>query len=335
MFGLAITRREIDFRVDLAGALVQVREFADHFVRFIDPRFRFRRAGFGAATQPLDFGVHQIGEGVLPFALGVQIFFLRFQEFGVGTLHSQETVGVHPAEFDDVAGDIFQEIAIVADHYAGKLRILQQCFEPLDSGQIQVVGGFVEQHNVRLLHQAFDNRQALLPSAGKRRGWQIGIRKAGAAQRFGSTEVMVGVRDAGALQRSFDDRTASRTLGEIRNLSNGDQAGAFAYGNITTVRLDRAAKYFEQRRFSRAIRADQADAVAFGNGERNILEQRSRAEPFGQTLCINYRRQILLVSPASILPLIEGATQNDLLECWSSRGRKIFRNGYGINQRIV
>jgi hypothetical protein len=41
------------------------------------------------------------------------------------------------------------------------------------------------------------------------------------------------------------------------------------------------------------------------------------------------------VSPASILPLIEGATQNDLLECWSSRGRKIFRNGYGINQRIV
>ena len=71
--GLAFGGGEINLRGDGAGSAIQVREFADHAVGFIDARFRFRGARLGAAAQPFDFGAHAIFERVLMLALRVEI----------------------------------------------------------------------------------------------------------------------------------------------------------------------------------------------------------------------------------------------------------------------
>ncbi len=53
----------------------------------------------------------------------------------------------------------------MADYHAGERRILQDGFQPLDTGEIQVVGRFVEKQNVRLLDQRLGDGQSLAPAA--------------------------------------------------------------------------------------------------------------------------------------------------------------------------
>ena len=57
----------------------------------------------------------------------------------------------------------------MADHYAGERRVRKKCFDPLDAGEVQMIGWLVEQQNVRLLRERGGNRQAFSPAAGKRR----------------------------------------------------------------------------------------------------------------------------------------------------------------------
>ena len=42
----------------------------------------------------------------------------------------------------------------MTDHHTGKGRVAQDGFQPLDSGEVEMVRRLVEQQNVRLLHQA-------------------------------------------------------------------------------------------------------------------------------------------------------------------------------------
>ncbi len=135
-------------------------------MRGIDARFRFGGSGLGAAAQPLDFRVHQIFQRFLALALRVQILLFGFQKSAVVSVHAQIAVLVGAGQFHHRGGHVFQKVAVVADHHARKGRVLQKRFQPLDSGKVQVVGGLVEQQNIRRLHQAFDNRQALAPAAG-------------------------------------------------------------------------------------------------------------------------------------------------------------------------
>ena len=149
---------------------IHVRKFADHAVGFIDAGFRFRGARLGTAAQPFDLGVNAIFERVLMLLLRVEMRFFGFEKCAVVPFHAQDAVGVDAIEFDHIGGDIFEEIAIVADHDAGERRVQKQRFEPLDSGEIEMVGGLVEQQNVRLLNERLGNRETFAPAAGKSRG---------------------------------------------------------------------------------------------------------------------------------------------------------------------
>jgi len=81
-------------------------------------------------------------------------------------MDAERAVGINAVEFDHVGGDIFQKVAVVAHDYAGEGRCLEQIFEPGDSQQIEMVGGLVEQEDIGMLHQGFDNGETLLPAAG-------------------------------------------------------------------------------------------------------------------------------------------------------------------------
>ena len=104
------------------------------------------------------------------FALRVEILFLGFQELAVVSIDAQESVFIGAVELDHVISDILEKVAVVADDYAGERSVLQQRLEPFNSGEIEMVGGLVQQQNIRLLDQRFGNCQALFPSAGERGG---------------------------------------------------------------------------------------------------------------------------------------------------------------------
>src|SRR4029077_15850632 len=179
---LPIGGGKIDVRGGGAGARVQIGEIAHQFMGFVDARFGFGGASLGAAAQPFELVVDAIFEGVLMLLLSVKVTFLGFEEFAVVSRDAQITVFIGPAEFNHGVGDIFQEIAVMADDHTGELRVSQNGFQPLDSFEVKMVGGLVEQENVRLLHQSGGDGQTFAPAARERVGDGVVIFESGAAE---------------------------------------------------------------------------------------------------------------------------------------------------------
>ena len=69
----------------------------------------------------------------------------------------------------------------MADGDGGEGRGAEQFFKPFDAGQVEVVGGLVEQHHFRLDDHGFSDGKTLAPTAGERGGFSVEIGKSGAA----------------------------------------------------------------------------------------------------------------------------------------------------------
>ena len=80
LLGLAIGSGKSDSGAGSTSARVHIGEFADKFAGFIDARLGFCGARFGAAAEPLDFGVNAILQGFLTISLGVEIEFLGLEK---------------------------------------------------------------------------------------------------------------------------------------------------------------------------------------------------------------------------------------------------------------
>ncbi len=72
------------------------------------------------------FGAHAIFERVLMFLLRVQMRLFGFEKGAVVPFHAQHAVRIGAIELDHIAGDIFEEVAIVAHDNARELRVLKQ-----------------------------------------------------------------------------------------------------------------------------------------------------------------------------------------------------------------
>ena len=77
-------------------------------------------------------------------------------------------------ELDDARGDRVEKAAVVGDADHGAGEALQQPFEPADGGEVEMVGGLVEQQHVGLSGQRPRQRDALLPAAGQRSDQRVG-----------------------------------------------------------------------------------------------------------------------------------------------------------------
>ncbi len=114
-----------------------------------------------------------------------------------------------------------------------------------------------------------------------------------------------------ALSQSIFDHGANRRAGsEFGNLRDGTEARALANRHFAGVGFHAAGKNFEQRGFAGAVRADQADAIAFGNGEGNILKKRRGSVSLGKSLCADDGRQMIRSSPEISLTLRIPAAAN-------------------------
>jgi len=79
--------------------------------------------------------------------------------------------GVEPEplvpDFRDLVDHYIEEVAVVRDQHQCMRIIVQIFFQPVARFEIEVVGGFVQQEQVRLLQEQFGERQPHLPAARK------------------------------------------------------------------------------------------------------------------------------------------------------------------------
>src|SRR5208282_4586271 len=122
-------------------------------------------ASLSPAPEPLNLAMHQVLQRFLPFGLGVQKLFFLHQEFAVVSAHAQQPVRINPAEFHHFGRNVLQKVTIVTYDDAGERSLSQQVLQPLDSSQVQVVGRFIEQQNIRGLDQRLCDRQPFLPAS--------------------------------------------------------------------------------------------------------------------------------------------------------------------------
>ena len=216
-------------------------------------------------------------------------FFSR--KCAVVSVDAKKAVGINAVEFDHLGGDVLEKIAVVADDHAGEGRALKQVFEPGDSREIEMVGGLVEQQNVGMLHQSFGDGQTLAPASGEFVAWASKSSKPArprVSAKRAPRSVPVTAARSNAPSMTVRMVSSGREPGILLDVA---ETGALAHGDFAGVGVDLAGENAEQRGFTGAVGADQADAISFGNGERNFLEERIGAEGFRDFLGVDYRWQ--------------------------------------------
>ena len=96
----------------------------------------------------------------------------------------------------------------------------------------------------------------------------------------------------GFIEGFVEDGTNGFAGSVFGDLTNEAEMRAFAKGELAGIRLDAAAKDFEERGLAGAVRTDDADALAIGNHEREVLKERGDAETFGESLSADDRWQV-------------------------------------------
>ena len=238
---------------------------------------------------------------------GELLFFARRLLFDVAVPVSAVAVQAAMRDLDDGTDELVQEFAIVRDH-EDRAGIIRQIFlEPDERFEVEMVRGFVEQEQLRLLHQQAREMGAHHPAAAKRLRRPIEIRFAKGEARenalgFGlelpaamfvkSMQRFVVFRrifrrrlqdslrlrqfrrnGAGQLEHRF---IAGRRM-FLREISNG---GRFFQRYFAFVRRSLAENEAEKRRFAGAVRSHQAHAIATIDLERRLFKKRAAAKGF-------------------------------------------------------
>src|SRR5829696_4080117 len=155
------TRRDLDLLEVQLAELVGLR---GHLLVAGQPRLALGLAGLGAGADPLQLVLEALlALGVLG-ALDLEAGGLGLQVGGVVAL-----VGVGPAavELEDPLGDVVEEVPIVGDGDDGAGVLLQVLLQPRDALGVEVVGGLVEQQQVRRLEQQLAQRDATALATGQ------------------------------------------------------------------------------------------------------------------------------------------------------------------------
>ena len=239
-------------------------------------------------------GLEAIDEGLQPLAfvglalgvLGVQHFAggALFLERGIGALVERQLAAI---EMQDLVDGGIEQVAVMADHDDGARVVRQMVFQPQRAFEVEVVGRFVEQQQVRRREQRRGERHAHAPAAGEFRAWPglVRGREPEPAQDRGRTRrrgVRVDVDQPGldfgnsmrvvgglcfAQQRvalqvglEHDIDEAFRSVG--RFLRQAADAPARRQRNAAGFDRQVAADRVEQRRLADAVTADESDARA-------------------------------------------------------------------------
>ena len=84
-------------------------------------------------------------------ALGAFLFFLNFPEFGVIAVEVFDTA--FPFEDEEVLGEFVEEESVVGDDDDATREFEEEFFEDVEGDDIEVIGGFVEDEEVGVVHK--------------------------------------------------------------------------------------------------------------------------------------------------------------------------------------
>ena len=101
-----------------------------------------------------------------------QRFFLQFKVAVIGGGKAHEPA---PIQLNNPGGHAPDKRPVVADKQHGATELAQSLFQPGDGRHIEVVGGFIQQQDVRIRNQGFCQQHTALPAAGQRVQCLIGI----------------------------------------------------------------------------------------------------------------------------------------------------------------
>ena len=156
----ALTRRDVDFLG--FGAFLEF--FAGEFVETGETRLVFAVAAFGVVAYPFEFLLEGAAVCGFLFFFDGEAFFFLLKPGGVVALIRDAFA---PVEFENPAGDVIEEVAVVGNGDNGAGEVVQVVFQPGDGFGIQVVGRLVEQQHVGVRQQQAAEGDAAFFPAGE------------------------------------------------------------------------------------------------------------------------------------------------------------------------
>ena len=201
------------------------------------------------------------------------------------------------AHMEDGVDRIVQQLAVVADDQSGVRVLLEPGFEPKSALEIEIIGRFVEEEQIRLGKERSRQRDPHPPATGKfRHGTgQVRGREPEAAQNltgagrgpisvdfdqapinvahafgFGAFQLEIqGIALDIGRQDGVEERNRRR---RVLLIHRGD-AGRFRERNFATVWLQFSQNQLEQGGFSHTVPADQPDFRAGGKGDGRFVKK--------------------------------------------------------------
>ena len=153
----------------------------------------------------------------------------------------------------------------------------QEGFQPGDGIDIQVVGGFVEEDEVRFAEDGLGQQHAAARAAGERL-------KIGGGVEVETAERLVGFQEAAVVVGSGADdvdhaaaQMRRHLLGEAGHVQLGRA------GEMSGIRRGFAGEDAQERAFAGAVGAEQTDAIAAFDVQLDVIEQRLAAEAEADT----------------------------------------------------
>ncbi len=141
-----------------------------------------------------------------------------------------------------------------------------------------MVRRLIEEQYVGFERQFARQRQPPLPSTRKRARQRFAVRESRAPQGLADARRSLGLIEPLAGDGRLEYLLNRLVLGQRGFLLHVSDAQVAPQRDLAGIGRLASRQNLQQRRFSRAVRPDQPDPVAFGNGERDAAEQSSRAE---------------------------------------------------------
>ena len=207
---------------------------------------------------------------------------------------------------------LIQEVPIVADDHHGRVIVVERAFEPADGIDIQIVGRFIQQQHVRSREQRLRQQHAQLEAGGHfahrpvvprfvntgvgedAAGPGLGIVAAVFGEHpfeFGGLHVVVvggigiGVDAVALLHRRPQLRVAAHDhvehalilVAELILIQFAEPHSGLQH-DIAGAGLEIASQHLHERGFAGTVGADEPVAIAVGELDRDLLEERLGAE---------------------------------------------------------
>ena len=182
-------------------------------------------------------------------------------------------------QLDDAGGHLLQEGAVMGDKHHAVGKAEQEGFQPLDAGEVQMVGGLIEQQHVGLAGQGLAEQGAALLAAGQ---LVEGLVRVEFEHRAQAVDLVGGV--ATLAKAGLDDigHDAGPVGGHI--LGQPGDAGVGHAHDLALVGLEQAGEHAHEGGLALAVASEQADALAAFDLQRDVLQQGTTGEGVGEVL---------------------------------------------------